>query len=133
MEIFAFGIVLGVGIGLASGVYFGSRLADSRNREKIVTEQARREASEAALDREKQIFESQLAEMKTTFQGLASESLEASRGSFACAEEISRAPAVWILRQPTPRAQNSGEPPPSLSRGWPLPSCMVRWEQLPAG
>ena len=35
-----------------------------------------------ALDREKEIFETQLAEMKTTFQGLASETLEASNASF---------------------------------------------------
>ena len=82
MEIFGVGIVLGLALGLFAGVYFGGRLATSRDSGELGAEQARREASEAALAREKQIFESQLAEMKTTFQGLASETLEASNKNF---------------------------------------------------
>lgn len=71
-------LVIGLGVGAALGGLF----AASRYRGQVVAERARREATETALHREKEIFETQLAEMKTTFQALASETLEASNESF---------------------------------------------------
>ena len=73
---------LGLVIGLVVGAALGGLFAASRYRGQLAAEQVRRETREMALDREKEIFETQLAEMKTTFQGLASETLEASNASF---------------------------------------------------
>ena len=69
-------------VGLLGGAALGFLFAAYRYRGRLAAEEARRETREAAIDREKQIFEAQLTEMKTTFQGLASESLEASNKSF---------------------------------------------------
>ena len=69
-------------VGLLGGAALGFLVAAYRYRGQLAAEEGRREAREAAIDREKQIFEAQLTEMKTTFQGLASESLEASNKSF---------------------------------------------------
>ena len=69
-------------LGLVLGAAIGGLLAGTRYRGQLAGERARREAREAAADREKEIFQNQLAEMKTTFQGLASETLEASNESF---------------------------------------------------
>ena len=69
-------------IGLLVGVVLGGLFAAFRYRGQLAAEHARREAVEAANGREKEMFETQLAEMKTTFQGLASETLESSNESF---------------------------------------------------
>lgn len=76
-------------IGLAVGAAFGFFLAAHRGRgdlaeveAALAAERARAEEKEAAGAREKELFERQLAEMKTTFKGLASESLESSNKSF---------------------------------------------------
>jgi len=68
--------------GLVVGAALGGLFAASRYRGQVAAERARREDREAAAAREQKLFENQLAEMKTTFQGLASESLEASNESF---------------------------------------------------
>jgi len=69
-------------IGLLVGAALGFLFAAYRYGGQLAAEQARREAREAAGDREKEIFQTHLAEMKNTFKGLASESLEASNKSF---------------------------------------------------
>jgi len=76
-------------IGLVLGGALGAFFAASRGRSELAqaqatlaAERARAEEKEAAGAREKELFEQQLAEMKTTFKGLASESLESSNKSF---------------------------------------------------
>ena len=69
-------------VGLLGGAALGFLVAAYRYRGQLAAEEGRREAREAAIDRGKQIFDAQLTEMQTTFQGLASESLEASNKSF---------------------------------------------------
>ena len=69
-------------LGLVVGAALGGLFAASRYRGQLAAEQARREDREASAARERELFENQLAEMKTTFQGLASETLEASNESF---------------------------------------------------
>ena len=73
---------LSLGTGLLIGATLGFLFAASRYRAQLATEQAGREARQAAIDREKEMFEAQLAEMKTTFQGLASATLKSSNESF---------------------------------------------------
>jgi DNA recombination protein RmuC len=74
--------LLSLVVGLLGGAALGFLVAAYRYRGQLAAEEARREAREVAIDREKELFETQLAEMKTTFQGLASEILEASNKSF---------------------------------------------------
>ena len=52
--------------GLVLGAAIGGLFAASRYRGQLAAEQARREDREASAARERELFENQLAEMKTT-------------------------------------------------------------------
>ncbi len=69
-------------VGLIAGAALGALVVDSRHRGRLGVLEAQRAAGEEASQRERELFETGLAQMKETFEGLASKSLKSSNESF---------------------------------------------------
>ena len=101
MDPFVF-LLIGLAVGAALGAFFAANrgrgdLAEAQSA--LAAERARAEEKEAAGVREKEFIEKQLAEMKTTFKGLASESLESSNKSFLGLAKERMEPLVEKLKE----------------------------------